>query len=302
MPACHSAPDPSQPPPARRTGGLAAALALGLGGIAGLAAPGTATAQTLAPARPVAIPLLERPLVRAELRPGWTTPDGTRMAALHLHLAEGWKTYWRIPGEAGIAPRIDFSGSQNLADVRLHWPRPVIFDQSGFRSIGYRGELVLPLELTPRRAGRPIALSVDLAIGVCDDICVPVDLTVTGALRGAGAADPVIQRALATTARPAGPAGLTRARCATAPTDRGVSLTLRAALPQQGRGEALILEMPGTGYWLSDQRSWREGGELIAQARVRAPGGAPVAIDRSAVSFTVLAPDQMLEHRGCTGD
>lgn len=242
-----------------------------------------------------------QPMVRAELRPGWVTERGTRMAALHLQLAEGWKTYWRIPGEAGIAPRIDFTGSQNLAEARLHWPRPVVFYQAGLRSIGYLGELVLPIELTPRRAGRPIALQAEINIGVCDEICVPVDLNLSAALRGAGAEDRLIARSLATAARPAGPAGLQAARCGVEPGARGTDLTLRATLPAQGRGEHLILEIPGSGYWISDRDSWREGGELVGRARVRAPGGGAVAIDRSAVAFTVLGAEQMLEHRGCTG-
>lgn len=240
-------------------------------------------------------------LVQAEIRPGWVTERGTRMAALHLRLATGWKTYWRIPGEAGIAPRLDWSASQNLAEVRVHWPRPVIFDQSGFRSIGYRGELVLPLELTPRDAGRPIALVGAVSIGVCDDICVPADLSVAAALRGAGGPDPLITRALADTARPAREAGLRAARCAVAPGRRGMDLTLRAALPRLGAEEYMVLELPGSGYWVSDSRTWREGGDLVAQARIRAPGGAPVTIDRSALRFTVLTAERMVEHRGCTG-
>ena len=240
-------------------------------------------------------------LVGAELRPGWITENGTRMAALHLRLADGWKTYWRIPGEAGIVPRIDFSGSQNLAEARLHWPRPVVFHQAGLRSIGYQGELVLPIELTPRHAGRPIALQAEINIGICDEVCVPVDLNLSAALRGAGSEDRLIARSLASTARPAGPAGLRDARCSAEPGQRGTELTLRATLPEQGRGEHLILEIPGSGYWISDRDSWREGDELIGRARIRAPGGGTVSIDRSAVAFTVLGSNRMLEHRGCTG-
>jgi len=267
-------------------------------GMATLVAPAPAAAQLAAAPAPLQI----RNLIRAELRPGWITERGTRMAALHLHLADGWKTYWRIPGEAGIAPRFDWSGSQNLAGVQIHWPRPVVFDQGGFRSIGYLGELVLPVELTPQRAGRPIALAVDLNIGICDDICVPVDLSLRGALRGPGEPDALIARALTTVAQPARGAGLSAARCGIEPGARGVELTLRATLPRQGTAEQMVMELPGTGYWLSDGRSWREGGELVGRTRVRAPGGAAVAIDRGEVAFTILSAEAMLVHRGCTGD
>lgn len=279
---------------------LVACAAVALIAGAGTAlAPAPAAAQGL---RAMAAPVQPQSLVRAEIRPGWTTPSGSRMAALHLRLAEGWKTYWRIPGEAGIAPRFDWSGSQNLAEVRLHWPQPEVFDQAGYRSIGYRGELVLPIELVPRRAGRPIVLDGALALGVCDEICVPVDLTVGAVLRGSGAPDPAIARALAAGPQPATRAGLGAVRCAIEPAARGMRLSLRAALPRQGSGETVVLELPGQDLWVSDQRSWREGGQLVAEARVRAPGGEAVAIDRSAVAFTVLGGAQMLEHTGCTGD
>ncbi|MCB1329838.1 MAG: hypothetical protein KDK28_10515, partial [Maritimibacter sp.] len=37
-----------------------------------------------------------------DVLPGWRQADGTHMAALRITLDEGWKTYWRAPGEAGI--------------------------------------------------------------------------------------------------------------------------------------------------------------------------------------------------------
>lgn len=240
-------------------------------------------------------------LVHAELLPGWETPQGTRMAALHLQLAPGWKTYWRIPGEAGIAPRFDWSESQNLGGVRIHWPRPEVFDQGGYRSIGYHGELVLPIELTPRRPGRPILLAGAISIGVCDEICVPVDLSVSAAMRGAGGRDPRIAGALATVARPAQEGGLRGAlRCGVQPSARGLDVTLRATLPPLGGEELMLLELPGTPLWVGESRTWREGGELVAHARVRAPRGQAATLDRGRVAVTFLGGSGLLEHEGCT--
>ena len=70
-------------------------------------------------------------IVAAEIRPGWRTEQGTIMAALHLRLARDWITYWRHPGESGIAPRLDLSGSGNLAGARLHWPALALVYQGG---------------------------------------------------------------------------------------------------------------------------------------------------------------------------
>ncbi|KPQ06708.1 MAG: putative protein predicted to be involved in C-type cytochrome biogenesis [Rhodobacteraceae bacterium HLUCCA12] len=268
------------------------ALALGLGVLTVwpfAALPGQA--QAVDPAQ----------LVQAELRPGWRTERGTHMAALHLRLADGWKTYWRIPGEAGIAPQMDWSRSQNVQSVRPHWPRPIVFDQNGYRSIGYRDELVLPLEFTPERAGRPMALMAQVTIGLCRDTCVPVDLSVSLPLRDAGAHDPMIARSLSQTAEPGQSAGLSRATCRIEPGARGMELTIRATMPRLGQAEHMVMEIPGSGYWVSDGRTAREGGDLVGRARVRAPGQDTVSIQRGDVAFTVLSEDRMITHQGCTG-
>ncbi|WP_209426021.1 protein-disulfide reductase DsbD domain-containing protein [Pararhodobacter sp. SW119] len=238
-------------------------------------------------------------ILHAELRPGWQTAEGVHVAALHLQLAEGWKTYWRIPGEAGIAPQFDWSRSQNAASVRARWPRPVVFDQNGYRSIGYANELVLPLEVTPRRAGRPVALRGEFTIGICSDICIPVDLSLAQVLRGGTAPDPLIAAALTRGTEPAAGAGLGRVVCSVRPGDGMVELELRAQFPRQGGDETLVIELPGTDYWMTQATSRREGGELVARANVRGSNGGAVGIERSVVAFTILTETRMLAHQGC---
>lgn len=242
------------------------------------------------------------PVLHAEILPGWQTPDGRRMAALRLDLPAGWHTYWRNPGEAGIAPRLDWSGSQNVASVTPIWPLPSVIEQNGFVSYGYHDQLILPLEVTPQDPSRPVALTGDLALGLCRETCVPADLTVSGALRGAGGPDSRIEAALATRADPAVSAGLTRATCRVEPATRGVELTLRATLPHQGAGERLIVELPGSGLRVTDLRSWREGGDIVARARLRAPGGGPVSFQRGALAYTVLSEARMISAEGCTAN
>ena len=59
-------------------------------------------------------------ILQVELRPGWRRDDGTHIAALQISLAPGWKTYWRQPGDTGIPPKFDFTGSSNL-DVLMQF-------------------------------------------------------------------------------------------------------------------------------------------------------------------------------------
>ncbi|WP_165814401.1 protein-disulfide reductase DsbD domain-containing protein [Pararhodobacter oceanensis] len=266
---------------------LASGLGLGLG--LGLAAPVVAQQSGGLGA-----------VVQADILPGWQTAQGTRMAALRLRMAPGWHTYWRVPGDAGIAPRLNWSQSQNIQSIEAIWPRPEIIDQNGLRSFGFTEELILPLRITPRDAARPMAIIGELNIGVCRDTCVPADLQVSGALRGGGAEDGRIAGALGQGAQPAERHGLQRATCRLEPTRRGARLTLRATLPPVGAQEQIIMELPGSGYWISNSRTWREGGDLVAEARIRDPERGAVGINRSAVSFTILSGSQMIEAQGCT--
>ena len=262
----------------------------------------TLCALALSPLPAAAQGQVSNPVLSAEILPGWTTERGTRMAALHLVLAPGWHTYWRVPGEAGIAPRFDWGQSQNVANVRAIWPRPQIFDQNGYRSYGYEDELMLPIEVTPQDGAHPMALLGALAIGVCADTCVPADVAVQGVLRGAGERDRRITAALDNRAEPGARAGLSRATCRVEPGDRGAELTLRATVPSVGQTEDMIVELPGSGYRVTETRTWREGGDLVAQARLRAPRrGDPLVFDRASLVFTVLSESQMLVSQGCTG-
>src|ERR1043165_4425773 len=38
-------------------------------------------------------------------------------AAVEIKLKEGWKTYWRYPGDSGVPPALNFSKSQNVKTV-----------------------------------------------------------------------------------------------------------------------------------------------------------------------------------------
>lgn len=92
---------------------------------------------------------------------------------LEVRLAPGWKTYWRSPGDAGLPPRIDWSGSDNLAAADMKWPAPHRFTLFGFETFGYDTEVVFPIEARLAEAGRPLDLRAGVDLLVCSDICVP---------------------------------------------------------------------------------------------------------------------------------
>ena len=119
---------------------------------------------------------------RVEILPGWRAADGSHVAALRIALDDGWKTYWRAPGEAGSPPSFDGSGSQNLARVEVHWPVPEVVSSNGMTTLGYHGELVLPFAAVPVDPDADIVLAGDLALGICHDVCMPMQAEVDAVL------------------------------------------------------------------------------------------------------------------------
>jgi DsbC/DsbD-like thiol-disulfide interchange protein len=96
-------------------------------------------------------------------------------AGVEMRLTPGWKTYWRYPGDSGIPPRFDFSKSRNVKSVNVHWPAPQRLTDEGGTSIGFKHDLIFPLEVIAQDRSKPVMLSLTMGYGVCEKICVPVD-------------------------------------------------------------------------------------------------------------------------------
>jgi DsbC/DsbD-like thiol-disulfide interchange protein len=97
-------------------------------------------------------------------------------AGVEIRLGDGWKTYWRYPGDAGgVPPVFDWSGSENLKSADVLYPAPHrLTDKSG-DSIGYKNTVVFPVALVPKVAGQPIKLRLKVEYGVCREICIPAE-------------------------------------------------------------------------------------------------------------------------------
>jgi suppressor for copper-sensitivity B len=108
---------------------------------------------------------------------------------LQLRLPQGWKTYWRSPGDAGLPARIDWKGSQNLAEATMRWPIPERFSLFGLESYGYEHEVVLPIDARPATPGTAMTINATVDWLVCKEICVPLTAELRLALP-AGAAQP----------------------------------------------------------------------------------------------------------------
>ena len=238
-------------------------------------------------------------IVRVDVLDGGRMADGKVQAALKLTLAPGWKTYWRAPGDAGIPPEFDWSGSSNISAAALVWPTPEVFHLDGLRSIGYKHQLVLPVILTPKEPGQPIRLSGRIDFGVCSDVCIPASLSFDSALEPGAKRNPAIAAAMAARPLSANEAGAGKARCALKPTANGMEVTAEIDLPPTGGTEVAVIETGNPKLWASEPVVTRSGNRLRATSELVHVEGKPYALDRSALRLTVLGSSRAVDIRGC---
>jgi DsbC/DsbD-like thiol-disulfide interchange protein len=238
-------------------------------------------------------------MVRAEMLNGWRMENGAHMSALRLTLAPGWKTYWRAPGDGGIPPLFDWTGSGNLSDVSVSWPVPEVFYLNGMRSVGYSDVVTIPIEFRPVEGGSTIAVSGRVEIGVCEDICVPVSLVVAADLPPGGASDPRIAAALNDRPMTRREAGVQGVDCVIEPISDGLRLTATITMPRLGPEEETVVELTGAAVWVSEPEVTRDGAALRAMADLVPPEAAPFALERDALRFTVISDGQAVDIRGC---
>lgn len=105
-------------------------------------------------------------------------------AGIEIRLQSGWHTYWRYPGDAGVPPRFDFAGSQNVKAVDVLWPAPQRIPEQGLVAIGYMDDVILPIAIVPQNQGQPVRLRLKLDYAVCERLCVPTEGQVELVLSG----------------------------------------------------------------------------------------------------------------------
>lgn len=242
---------------------------------------------------------LTQQVVSLEVLQGGRSADGSHVAALRIKLAPGWKTYWRAPGDAGIPPMIDWSGSVNLAQMHPVWPTPHVFSQNGMTSVGYQNDLVLPIILTPIDGTQEISLSGQLQIGICKDVCVPADLGFDATLSLNKLHDSTISAALSDQPISAKMAGVGRVSCDISLTEDGLALSATVQMPSAGTSEYTVVETADPEIWVAEAKTLRNGDTLTIRTELMHMTKDSFALDRSGVRLTVLGSNHAVDIQGC---
>jgi suppressor for copper-sensitivity B len=109
--------------------------------------------------------------VRLQAQPADSSEEETRLL-ISVSLEKGWKTYWRSPGEGGIAPSVEWQKPVTAQQATGYWPTPARFDVAGITTQGYHDEVTLPVILSGEVPG---TIAGTLTLPVCSNVCILTD-------------------------------------------------------------------------------------------------------------------------------
>lgn len=242
--------------------------ALAFTGAAAAVAAAAALAQGVAG---VASPWVELNSARARLLagPSPVAPGKAYLAGVEIALDEGWKTYWRTPGDAGVPPAFEWAGSTNVASIAVRYPAPARLPEPGAETLGYKGAVIFPVEVVPQDAASPVSLALVASLGICRDICIPAEarlsLTLPPSLLS-GKPMPALVAALGRVPQPAGKSRADAPRLvqATAVLEgEHPRLVIDARFPPGSRSGDVFIEAPDSIYIPQPKRVSASGGETL---------------------------------------
>ena len=106
--------------------------------------------------------------------------DRPLQLALRLIAQDGWHTYWRHPGDSGLATRLTWTLPMGFSAGEIEWPYPERIPVGPLMNFVYHGELVLPVRIQPppaRSVGETVTLRVRADWLICQEDCIPEQAT-----------------------------------------------------------------------------------------------------------------------------
>ena len=93
---------------------------------------------------------------------------------LKISLDEGWKTYWKYPGDSGEAVQVEILDQNNIKEFEIFYPIPKRFIDSGIETIGYENQVIFPVEVEFKNDENLSPLDLRITYLICKEICLPI--------------------------------------------------------------------------------------------------------------------------------
>lgn len=165
-------------------------------------------------------------------------PGQTVTAAIALRMPPETHTYWRNPGESGLATAAQWTLPRGVTAGDLQWPVPERFDFGGIITYGYHGEVLLlvPLQLAADLPPGPLEIAARISWLECKELCIPGKTVVRATLT------------VGDTSKPSAEAALIAAAQGKLPADGSpLAATAQWETPPAGEARPLLLEWKPAG-------------------------------------------------------
>ena len=225
--------------------------------------------------------------------------DGRELPlGLQFRMEPGWKIYWRSPGDAGFPPDVDWSKSQNLDRLDIAWPVPRRFSVLGFETLGYKDEVVLPLQVGVAMPGQPVQVKVAVRYLTCAEICVPQQATLTlnlpqGPVKTSAQAN-LLAQFNARVPREGAHHGMAIDRAAVSPKGEDLILRVHAEAAMPFDSPDLLVEGP-EGSFFSRPKVSLSSDRKMATLTIEGGGVAADKLDGKALRFTLVDGNRSME-------
>ena len=94
---------------------------------------------------------------------------------IKLDLNNGWKTYWKNPGDSGSQPRLIGYDKDKIKKIEILFPTPRRFMESGIETIGYEGNIVFPVHVQLQKGVSTLNEKLIFSYLICEKICIPIE-------------------------------------------------------------------------------------------------------------------------------
>ena len=135
------------------------------------------TPVTTCPARAADHPVRARLLANVAA----VAPERTFLLGVELRMEEGWHTYWRFGGDAGLPTTVEWNLPPGFRAGPLLWPAPTKFSEAGdLTGYGYADQVLLLAEVAVPAGlpvGSPLTFGVTVTWLACRQSCIPGNAT-----------------------------------------------------------------------------------------------------------------------------
>ena len=241
-------------------------------------------------------------LVSAKITDGWIEKDQKLIFGLKIDLNKNWKTYWRLPGNAGLKPLFTFDKSENVFAAKIMWPSPIIFGEDNLWSIGYKDSVLLPLEVTPIDTSKPIKLEIQADIGLCEDVCIPVTLNVSYfATPGQNQENYEILGAILSEPIKSDDIGFQPPQCIIKNGELIMEFNEKNVKTGIENIELFVIEVGSSVFYVNSKKAYVFDDRITVSTKNSVETELPGVISRETIKTTIIGSNQSLEFVGCSG-